>query len=196
MLRFVLTGLFLTCLLSFSWARRSFFAQDGQASRVRRGLGPLGSAFGIALIWSLLATEVLPPHHVLVAAAAFGLASLALFWASVRSFRDEKPAIAFSGRVPNEIVTSGPYGLMRHPLYVAYMLCWIGGAVAVPNAFTLGAPLVLGAYYVMAARGEERAISRSKLGTAYAKYSSNTGMFFPIPRCIRRVPNRLNDREF
>ena len=166
---------------------------DGQSSRVRNGLAPLGSAFGIALIGSLLATEVLSPRLVLVAAAVLSLASLALFWASVWSFRHERPAIAFSGHVPDEIVTRGPYGVVRHPLYVAYMLCWLGGALAVPNALTIGAPLVLGVYYVMAARREELAISRSRLATSYSRYKAQTAMFLPFPRRVRQLSGRLDD---
>lgn len=195
MVRYLLTGLFLTCLLSFSWARRSFFLVDRQTSRVRKGLGPLGSAFGVALIGSLLATEELQSRHVLVAAAGLGLASLALFWSSVRSFGRERPAIAFSGHVPDEIVTRGPYRVVRHPLYVAYMLCWLGGALAVPNVLTIGAPMVLGVYYVVAARSEELAISQSSLGPAYSRYRAQTAMFLPFPGFVRRLSSRLNDWE-
>ena len=110
--------------------------------------------------------------------------SLALFWRAVAAFRTERPRIAFSPGVPDDLVTRGPYRLIRHPFYVAYTLSWIGGALGAPNWATIAAVPVMGYLYVRAARAEETEIAHSPMGQEYANYKRRTGMFFP--RLIRR----------
>ena len=170
--------------LSFAWARRYFFVKTDSTPKSRRGLGPLGTIFAILVLSSLaLNGDAADENRASAAMLLFGV-SLALFWRSVWEYRGRRPRIAFSGHGPGELVTGGPYRLVRHPFYVAYMLFWIGGAVAVPNWLTISAIAVMGYLYFNAARAEEAEIVDSPLGPIYEDYRRRTGMFFP--RLIQR----------
>jgi protein-S-isoprenylcysteine O-methyltransferase Ste14 len=116
-----------------------------------------------------------------LAAAAFGLLSALLFRSALRATRNRSLSLAFSRATPPGLVTSGPYGHVRHPLYSAYVLFW--ASVALLAGTLLVALLVAGivALYWVAARMEEADIMRSKLGPEYSSYRERTGMLLPNP---------------
>ena len=85
------------------------------------------------------------------------------------------------------LVTWGPYGRIRHPLYTSFILMLSAAAAAVPHPATF-ALLLLGALQLhRTARREERRLLRSDLGPAYADYMRHTGRFVP-----RLAPSRAN----
>jgi protein-S-isoprenylcysteine O-methyltransferase Ste14 len=170
-------------VLSFAWARRYFFVTADATPKLRKGLGPLGTIFAIFVLSSLSLHGEAAGENSWVALLLF-CASLVLFWWAVRVYRGQRPLIAYSGHGLADLVTDGPYHLVRHPFYLAYMLFWLAGAVAVPNLVTILAVVVMGYLYVQAARGEEAQILNSHLGPIYEAYRQRTGMFFP--RFIRR----------
>lgn len=168
-------------LLSFSWARRNFFIRREGGAVYRGGLAPLGSIFGIIVVFALAAKEVrneLDANSV-VAVIMF-LFSVLLFWWAARAFQGDRPSIAFSPGAPARLVTSGPYRYVRHPFYSAYMLFWLAFAVSAWNMFALVPALVMGIIYYRAASKEEYAILNSDLRDEYLAYSRSTGMFFPL----------------
>jgi protein-S-isoprenylcysteine O-methyltransferase Ste14 len=77
------------------------------------------------------------------------------------------------------LITSGAYGLVRHPIYTGAFLIWFGLAAA----YTSGAVLVLTLIYVIPAylvniRGEERMMA-SRYGDEYQEYKRRVGAFMP-----------------
>jgi protein-S-isoprenylcysteine O-methyltransferase Ste14 len=89
-------------------------------------------------------------------------------------------------REGHRVVESGPYGLVRHPIYTGFLgAAWAFALlVASPTAF-LGAA-VLTAQMIWKARREEGFL-RSELGAAaYDSYAARTPMLIPV-RLVRRA---------
>jgi protein-S-isoprenylcysteine O-methyltransferase Ste14 len=75
--------------------------------------------------------------------------------------------------------STGPYGLVRHPLYVAAFLIWFSLALAFSNLAALVIALVyVIPSYLIYMRAEEEMLLRH-LGDAYATYRACVGMLFP-----------------
>lgn len=77
-----------------------------------------------------------------------------------------------------ELVTSGPYRLVRHPIYAGILLAGIGTAVAL-NWQWLIAVVLAGVYFVYSATVEERYLT-GKFPGAYPAYKGVTKMLVPL----------------
>lgn len=77
-----------------------------------------------------------------------------------------------------ELVTAGPYQLIRHPIYLGLIVAMVGTAVAVSWDWAIAA-IVVGAYFVLSAIVEERNLVRH-LPEAYARYLRSTKMLIPF----------------
>ena len=116
--------------------------------------------------------------------SGFALLSLATFgrlWALLY--------VAGNKRV--ELVTSGPYSIMRHPLYVFSLIGIIGIGLTSENVLVL-ACLVLFymSYYPFAVHAEEAKLTR-KFGPAYRQYMTDVPAFMPR-LSLYKAPERLN----
>ncbi len=77
-----------------------------------------------------------------------------------------------------ELVTTGPYRLVRHPIYSGILLGVLGTAIAID----LGALVmlaVMGAYFIYAARVEEGLLRRA-FPSEYPEYANRTKMLIPF----------------
>jgi protein-S-isoprenylcysteine O-methyltransferase Ste14 len=81
-----------------------------------------------------------------------------------------------------ELVTSGPYARIRHPIYTGLMLAMLGSAMGV-NVFWALLLVLVGAYFIYSARREE-AVMLELFPEQYAAYMGRTGML--APRLFRR----------
>ncbi len=77
-----------------------------------------------------------------------------------------------------ELVTSGPYHWVRHPIYSGLLLALLGTALAISLLF-LVAVLAAGAYFVHSARVEERLMTAA-FPVAYPRYVLATKMLVPF----------------
>ncbi|HWF37644.1 MAG TPA: isoprenylcysteine carboxylmethyltransferase family protein [Candidatus Acidoferrales bacterium] len=82
----------------------------------------------------------------------------------------------------HRVVQSGPYALVRHPIYTGVSLALIATAMLAGNFFAcLGAALMVLSFY-MKARLEERFL-RDQLGaTIYDEYARRVPMLVPFSR--------------
>ena len=80
-------------------------------------------------------------------------------------------------RVEPELVTSGPYRFVRHPIYSGLLLALIGTALAT-NFLGLAIAVILGAYFYYAATVEERNLVVT-FPTAYPAYREHTKKLIP-----------------
>ena len=77
-----------------------------------------------------------------------------------------------------ELVTSGPYHKIRHPIYTGIILAMIGTTIAV-SLYWLVAVFVLGAYFIYSAVVEERSMTQLFPDT-YPAYKRSTKMLIPF----------------
>lgn len=173
----VALALMLATYASFVWAVRSFFVREGPLEPGMRLIAAGGSLTMAAHLAAMLAADARPV--LLLGGSALYAASLGLFWWAVRVNRVQPLAIAFSELTPEHLVTRGPYALVRHPFYSAYLLAWIAGLVATAQPLLLSTVVAMGALYHRAARLEEAMFADSHLAAAYAAYKERVGMLFP-----------------
>lgn len=77
-----------------------------------------------------------------------------------------------------ELVTSGPYRFIRHPIYSGILLAALGTGLAT-NLYWLIVLGVLGAYFIYSATVEERILT-SSFPTTYPSYRAKTRMLVPF----------------
>jgi protein-S-isoprenylcysteine O-methyltransferase Ste14 len=77
-----------------------------------------------------------------------------------------------------ELVTSGPYELVRHPIYSGILLAGVGTAVAL-SWLWLTAAVLAGIYFLYSATVEERYMTEQFPDT-YPVYRSSTKMLVPF----------------
>ena len=81
-------------------------------------------------------------------------------------------------KADHELVRSGPYAYLRHPIYSGVLLGIIGTALAVGEWRGIVALFLMGTNYFVKARREERILAGS-FGEAYVEYKRRTGFFLP-----------------
>jgi protein-S-isoprenylcysteine O-methyltransferase Ste14 len=81
-------------------------------------------------------------------------------------------------KVEPELVTSGPYRLVRHPIYSGILIAGIGTAVAL-SWLWLTAVVLAGIYFVYSATVEERYMTEQFPDT-YPSYKRSTKMLLPF----------------
>ena len=126
-----------------------------------------------------LVTSVLPSSRALVLAGfVLGCAGLALaFWARATLGGNWSGTITF--KEDHSLIDTGPYAFVRHPIYTAILLMFLGTAVAYG---TLGAVLAVPVgvvSFIVKARQEEQLLERH-FPDAYPAYRSHTKMLVPF----------------
>ena len=81
-------------------------------------------------------------------------------------------------RTDTELVTSGPYAIVRHPIYSGILLMMIGTALALIPTWWLVAAAA-GIYFFISARAEERFMAE-RFPQAYPAYRAHTKMLIPF----------------
>ena len=128
----------------------------------------------VVLCWAGTAGPALAWAGVAGFAAAQGL-----YWWALAVHGRRRPAFAFVPAPPACLVQRGPYRLVRHPIYTAYLLAWLAGAAVTGQAWLLLAVPLMGTLYYRAAREEERTFLAGPLAPQYQEYCRRTGMFLP-----------------
>ena len=77
-----------------------------------------------------------------------------------------------------DLVTSGPYRLVRHPIYSGILVAGVGTAVALSWAWLIAVALA-GTYFVYSATIEERNLT-DQFPDTYPAYSRSTKMLVPF----------------
>jgi protein-S-isoprenylcysteine O-methyltransferase Ste14 len=181
---FVLNVLWLLWLLS--WLAASFWAER-PATRpplrdelVYRTLTVVGAAL---IFWQVERVDVLGQLWVTIpvlgwlsvipAVAGFGFAwrarlHLGTLWSSSVTRKDD-----------HKIIDSGPYGMVRHPIYTGLLLALYATALDHGTLFALVGVLVLTIAFFVKARLEERFLS-AELGPGYGQYERRVPMLVPL----------------
>jgi len=101
--------------------------------------------------------------------ACVGGAALGRVWSSV----------FIAGFKDSHLVRSGPYAMLRHPLYLLSLLAMLGAGLTTRSvSITVALLAVFGAIYGAAARAEERFL-RATHGAEFARYAGAVPAFLP-----------------
>jgi protein-S-isoprenylcysteine O-methyltransferase Ste14 len=184
--------MFIILMVSFSisiFYRRKANLQGGDEISTEEE-GPLlryRALGGMLFYLSMLAFLIYPP---LIAWAQIKL-PLALRWTGVGLMSAMTPLMFWmfstlgnnitptvDTREAHQLITSGPYRYIRHPLYTFGTISFIGGLLAAANLLMLmGAAIGLAAIF-MRTPIEERMLLE-KFGDEYQTYTDSTGRYLP-----------------
>jgi protein-S-isoprenylcysteine O-methyltransferase Ste14 len=160
------------------WLASALGVKEGRASRRRIPLNGL-SALSVLLLLRVFRGGSLAVHSpVLGAIGAIVFASgIALaVWARVHL--GQNWGMPMTQKAKPELVTSGPYRFVRHPIYSGLLAALLGTAL-VTNLVGLIIVAILGAYFYYSASVEERNLIAT-FPTAYPAYRSSTKMLIPF----------------
>lgn len=129
----------------------------------------------------LLPAGYLQPKYVPLAFVVTGICIMLLgvtlaLWAQSVMGRLWIPGIGT--HTGHKLVTSGPFGYIRHPIYTGIGLVAIGGAVCSMNPFTLGFGGLFWLSIVIRVPHEEM-LMHQKFKKRWERYVESTGFFVP-----------------
>jgi protein-S-isoprenylcysteine O-methyltransferase Ste14 len=137
------------------------------------------SAIGVFLIAGVLHDGSLAVHSVVLAAVGvllFACGIALAVWARLHLGRNW--GMPMTQRAEPELVTSGPYRFVRHPIYTGLLTAMLGTAL-VDNLLGLIVVAVLIAYFYYCGTVEERNLATTFPKT-YPQYRSRTKMLIPF----------------
>ena len=95
-----------------------------------------------------------------------------------RACLGRKGSATATGRENPELITTGPYALVRHPLYSGMLLAMLGSAIGQSVLWLL--PLIVyGPYFIRGARREEKLLIE-QFPDRYRAYMKRTKMLLPF----------------
>ncbi len=160
------------------WLASAFRAKAGKGDKRRLPLTGL-TALSVVLVVRVFRGGGLAVHSpvlgsigAVVFASGLGLA----IWARVHLGRNW--GMPMSQKAEPELVTHGPYRLVRHPIYSGLLLALLGTAL-VNNLIGLIIVPILGAYFYYSASVEERNLTAA-FPTAYPAYRARTKLLIPF----------------
>jgi len=86
--------------------------------------------------------------------------------------------VLLAAQKQGRLATTGPYGRIRHPQYVGFIVIMLGFLLQWPTILTLAMFPLLVFMYVHLAHAEE-AEARQAFGDAYARYATRVPGWFP-----------------
>lgn len=138
----------------------------------------------LAIVLVVVLLRVFHAHTLLVRSPALEALGTLLFvaglatavWARVHLGRNW--GMPMTSKDEPELVTSGPYRLVRHPIYSGILLALLGTALAT-NVYWLIVAGAIGAYFLHSARVEERLMTAA-FPARYPSYRARTKMLIPF----------------
>lgn len=128
-------------------------------------IGPLGWRFvplDSAITWV----------GVLITGAGVALA----IWARWRLGRNWSDKVVL--KVDHELIRSGPYRYLRHPIYTGILVALAGTALVIGEWRGVVAVILMGTNYYIKATREEKILA-ANFGEAFAEHKKRTGFFLP-----------------
>jgi protein-S-isoprenylcysteine O-methyltransferase Ste14 len=134
--------------------------------------------FGDEVPVAWLRSRILP-GNLGVAIAGVALTALGIAFAVwARFYIGQNWSSAVSIKVGHQLVRTGPYAWVRHPIYSGLLLAMIGTALALRETRGLLATVVLWLAFWLKSRMEERFMVKA-FGPEYEDYRRSTGMLVP-----------------
>jgi protein-S-isoprenylcysteine O-methyltransferase Ste14 len=122
------------------------------------------------------------PYNIYLETAAVTLTALGIAFAIwARFYLGQNWSSAVSIKVGHELIRTGPYAWVRHPIYSGLLLAMIGTALARSDPRGLTAIILFWLAFSIKLRMEEQ-FMRKTFGPAYDDYTRSTGALIPRPR--------------
>ena len=160
------------------WLASAVGVKRGRGSRRRIPLNGL-TALSVVVLVRVFRGGSLAVHSPVLGAigAVVFVAGIALaVWSRVQLGRNW--GMPMSQKSEPELVTSGPYRLVRHPIYSG-LLAGLLGTALVTNLIGLIIVAILGAYFYYCASVEEKNLTAT-FPAAYPAYRASTKMLIPF----------------
>ena len=152
-------------------------------AKERAGSRRLGPRVPIVVL-AVVLTRFLPEHTLSVHSPALKAIGVVLFAAGLglavwaRIYLGRNWGMPMTQKAEPELVTSGPYRFVRHPIYSGILLAFAGSALAT-NGYWLIVFAICLLYFIYSARVEE-GIMTNTFPTAYPSYRARTKMLIPF----------------
>ena len=172
-----LTVVYTTIIVILVWARYRYFSKvdEGTIWRGRWIYDPVAFLHISLSFYLFFTTPGINLYAALTCFTLYVLGTILFFW-SMRSGTNLKFA---SSNLGDQLVTSGPYRFIRHPLYLSYTLIWIASCVLFNSLLLWITLIALVTFYIVSAKREEAAIMNSEHSIKYKAYKNSVGMFLP-----------------
>ncbi len=116
------------------------------------------------------------------------LASLGIATTSVAQFAmGDAWRVGVDACESTELVTRGPFSVVRNPIYAAMIPSFVGIALLAPNAVTIAGAILLTVALELQTRLIEEPYLSAVHGEQYAVYATRVGRFLPRIGRLRRV---------
>ncbi len=158
------------------------------ASSMKRGRVPWSRELGIRMVIAVLVIVLIhfgafrshgvssDPWRAVLGFAFFALGLGFAIWARMHIGRNW--GTPMTRKEEPELVTSGPYRLVRHPIYAGILLAGVGTAVALSWQWLIAVGLA-GFYFAYSATVEERYLTE-QIPDTYLAYKRSTKMLVPF----------------
>ncbi len=160
------------------WLVSAFGVKEGRGSRRRTPLNGLAALSVIVLVRVFRGGSLAVHSPVLgaIGSVVFAAGIVLAVWARIQLGRNW--GMPMSQKDEPELITSGPYRLVRHPIYSG-LLAGLLGTALVTNLIGLIIAAILGVYFYHCASVEERNLTAT-FPTAYPTYRASTKMLIPF----------------
>ncbi len=129
-------------------------------------------------LWGVLGRRFFPQSPP-VAVIGLILAALGIafaFWARYTLGQNWSSNVTI--KVEHELIRSGPYAYVRHPIYTGILLALIGTALAIAEWRAVIAVTLAWVSFYTKARVEEKMLAQ-EFGAAFVEHRQHTGFFLP-----------------
>ncbi len=160
------------------WLASALGVKEGRADRRRIPLNGL-SALSVIILLRVFRGGSLAVHSTVlgvIGAVVFASGIALAIWARTQLGRNW--GMPMTQKAEPELVTSGPYRVVRHPIYSGLLAGLLGTALAT-NLIGLVIVAILGGYFYYGASVEEKNLIAT-FPTAYPAYRSRTKMLIPF----------------
>lgn len=173
------------CYVAYWWAvSRNVKVTDRIESSWSRLLRLVSIVCAVALLWlpripvPLFGVRFLPAGAMCFWIGAVVTASGLLFSVWARHHLGKNWSQAVTIKEDHELITSGPYALVRHPIYTGLLLAFVGSAVARGECRGLLAVALVFSVLWFKLRLEEKLL-RQQFGESYETYSRQVAALVP-----------------
>jgi protein-S-isoprenylcysteine O-methyltransferase Ste14 len=177
----VVTGSFVAYIAYAYWLRARSRRARGPSLAERGGLAKWLPAFvwvPYLVIWLRPGPEVTLPLPVVVGLAV-SLAGIAFaIWAAATLGRHFDVEVQVHRG--HEVVRSGPYGIVRHPIYTGLAIHYLGACLATGNLVLIAGTLAVTIPSLYLRARAEEDLLRSELGEPYDRYARDVPMLVPF----------------